>query len=247
MKSYTNLLNVFLLLCSFSILSSCGSGFYSPINEVMHSPSEKGELVATLNFNQSNAFKIQSSISYSPLQNIGLAFSNVNSYTLKSNTIALGLYSSNIVTSSNKKLFYDLYGGMTKGRNNNTIAEYISFGMRTYHIESDFNKFFVQAGLHTVGKNSSFDLIARYSALDFKKIVVVGDIFTSTEAEALKLKDPFKIFEISPKFSVGPPQFKINAGFNWTLIGSSFPEFDRIVVFSGVSVNLRELFKKNAS
>jgi hypothetical protein len=247
MKSYTNHTAIFLAIIFSTLMSSCGSGFYSPINEVAHSTSEKGELVASLNFNQSNAFKLQSSLSYSPIKHVGLSYTNVNGPSLKSNSVALGLYTNSVMRESNKKLFYDFYAGFAQCNNTNLLREYFDFFDRMYKIESKYNKIFFQGGLHTVGKISSFDLVARFSTLDFEKIVVVGDVVKSVEAEVLRNKDPFKIFEVCPKISVGPSQYKINFGLNWMLKGSSYPEFDRVVVYSGVSVNLGKLFKKNPS
>lgn len=247
MKSYTTLSSIFLATITLTLLSSCGSGFYTPINEVAHSTSEKGELVASLNFNQSNTFKLQSSLSYSPINHVGLSVTNVSGQSLQSNSVALGLYSSSILSESKNKLFYDIYAGYAQCKNNNFVSEYDNFNFRNYKVESDYNKFFIQAGLHTKGKFGTFDLLARYSTLDFKKILVVGDVINASEVEYLRANDPFNVLEVSPKISVGPSYYKINAGFNWTLKGSSFPEFDRIVVFSGVSVNIGQLFKKNKS
>ncbi len=248
MKSLFSIIFSFAFLLILLFCTSCGSGYYSPINEVMHSTSEKGELVASLNFNHSDNSKIQSSLSYSPIKNVGLVYNNMTASTLKSNGFALGLYSNNVAHNTDNKVFWDIYVGTVFGKSNNFLINYTNnFGQLRYEVQGDFKKYFMQAGWHSSFKRSRFDLVVNYSLLDFSKITVLGEVFPFDEGKLLGEKDPYSLIQLSPKISFGPSNFNVNIGCNWFLKGSSFPEFDRFVVYSGVSINVSKLFSLQES
>jgi hypothetical protein len=243
MKNLTKHLFLAQLFFTLLIYCSCNQGLYSPINEVMHSTSSKGELELGINFNHSTTSKIQSSISYSPIEHIGLSFSNISSTSLKSNSLAIGYYTKNMTDKENKKLFLDAYLGACLAKHNDFFSDYDNLGgYSEYDLKCSYTKLFTQLGYHKISKSTRFDMVAKVNYVDWSKIEVFGNVSFSKPAEELKANEPFIFFELNPKLSFGPEFYKLNVGCNYHIPSTSIKEMNRFIAYTGVSINLNRIF-----
>ncbi len=223
---------------------SCSSGFYTPANEVVNSTYEKGQLEFSANIIQTGTTHLQTSLAYSPMNNVGFSFSNYASRTIRQNTIAVGLYSN--PRKETNLTFFDVYAGYAAGVNTNYYLDFetSSFFSTPVKFVSNYQKFFLQSGYHINKSNLSFDVNGRFSFVDFKKIDAFGAKSSYYILDVLTASDPYLFLELSPKISFGQPHYRINFGFNFNLGGNGNTGIDAFSFYAGISTRLDKLWPK---
>lgn len=246
----------YLILCyGLYLLYSCGNSLYNPINEVAVSPSKKGDLYTNVGILHMQQSLPQVSLSYSPVNRIGLAYNGVYGKNYLYNTILLGSYHSFLKPSKSGKIkvekqksYLDCYVGFGVGQSN-LIRFNNREGISSIRAHSIFKKLITQAAYHYHRNSFGFDFGVRYGKLDFTRLTIHSN--ETEEYQFFLEQDPFDLMESHLNLNFGKESFKIMVGVNYRqqlIDGSNLfgwelkPEnFNRLNIFSGVAVKFNEI------
>jgi hypothetical protein len=181
-------------------------------------------------------------LNYSPLPHIGLAFNRFIGTGQFSTSGAIGYYS-NVKGDATKNKFYDVYVGMSRGRNlayatdNDQI--FISSQYRN-KLTGNYNKYFLQSGIHSKNKSFFSDVFFQANIIDWSYLLVdATNVNVFPEVDALKTKDISVNAGFGAKIGFDTHIFKIFAGVNTGIpLYNNIKVYDPISIYSGIAFKL---------
>jgi hypothetical protein len=229
---------IIVLIC---LITSCKIPLYVPVNEVVNSVNKKNELVVAASFYSLQVPRGQVSLSYSPIKHLGVAANRFIGAGQFTTSAAIGFYSNKIGDASKFK-FYDIYLGMSRGRNVAYGAERNQFSpINEYQnkLTGYYNKFFIQSGLHSKNNRFFSDIYFHANVIDWSYLLVeTNSSVVFPDLDMLREKDISLNAGFGANFGFDTQLFKIFAGAN---IG--IPFYNTVKVYDPVSISSGVAFK----
>ena len=254
---------LYLLVSVSIILSSCNHYYYVPNEGSLLALDEKKDIKASFGLGSflGSGGSLSSQVGYSPIKHLGIqssffwaeASGQKNGSTASGNGYiangAIGSYyffslkKSRMVQSQYSEtsgLLVDFYVGFEKGK----VSNYYSKAVESH---LDFNKLFIQGGLHWQGPTIGFDFAIKAGNLDFKDGILDGAAGDEnlSEFQNIEENDPFDFIESSWRFHIR--RKKIKFFFTQTFLSSSklqYVNFSDRSSHIGVILDINDFFTK---
>ncbi len=248
---------IFLFILYVLGLCSCSHYYYAPDEGNLIALKEKDDLKfsAALPDGEGPNYSLQ--LGYSPIKRVGLQGSYYR-YAQEGNysrsfgegsigSIAIGAYHTYFLdhrdsirkNAMRSSIMFDLYAGYGKGN----VDNYYAPGLSSHF---DFNKKYIQLGIHWQNDLLGFDLVSKLGILDFEQGSVIGelDLEDFQDIENLQLYDTYFIRETSFRFFIGIRQIRCFM----TITRLNSPEIDKVRFIDqtfqlGAIIDIDELFK----
>ena len=146
-------------------------------------------------------------------------------------------------TVKGKGLLFDIYAGYSRGENNNF------FFTETGRIELDFQKFYLQGGVHIFLDKIGASFFLRYAQLDYIKGAASGKLMPAEfqKRELIIENNPFNFLESALKISIGKPTAPIRGYLTIAGLydfGDVFLEIQPSTMQLGVTADIGQFFSK---
>jgi len=267
------------LLLGILFLTSCGSAshhFYATDEGNLMALREKGDLKASAGYtphvNSLPGNNMNFQLGYSPIKHLGIQSNffrirntfngaedvekNVYQYNYGG---AIGTYffkpakASEIVDeetgekiyspAKGKGLLFDAYVGYNRGN-----VENIFFG-ESGNINLDFQKFYIQGGLHIFLDKIGASFALKYAQLNYTNGKAFGRLTIAelNKAEIIEQNNPFNFLESALKISIGKPTAPIRGYLTISGVydfGDVFLEIQPSTMQLGVTADIGHFFKK---
>ena len=144
----------------------------------------------------------------------------------------------NVNNTRTRGILFDLHAGYGRGRVNNT---YSSSGSSKF----DFQKYFIQPGIHFQGRIMSFSTVLKFSHLNYFKGEAIGNIPPQdiVEIYSVEATNPFNLLEPTFRYHIGfrYGTFYMSTTFLETLNDSSSGKFKTSQASVGIIVDIDEI------